>query len=112
MKPEQRLRKQAQFDAVYRRGKVQGDRLLVVRARPNEAGATRVGVVAAKAVGGAVVRNKVKRRLRAAISSLELNPGLDIVVSARATAAPAAYSDLARSLRTLLHRSGAIATEA
>jgi ribonuclease P protein component len=112
MNRDQRLRRPRDFDAAYRSGRVEGDRLLVVRVRPNDLPQTRAGFVAAKAVGGAVVRNRVKRRLRAAISSLELRPGLDIVVSARKTAADAAYSDLARSLRTLLQRSGAIATEA
>lgn len=109
MRREQRLRRRADFAAAYRSGRVQGDRLLVVRIRPNGLDTTRFGFVAGKVVGGAVVRNQVKRRLREAARMFEVRPGLDIVVGARKTTAGADYQALSRSLGALLERGGAIA---
>jgi len=93
---------------VYRTGKVEGNRLLVVRARPGEGGVTRFGFAVGKVVGGAVVRNRIKRRLRAACDTLRIVEGLDIVIGARRTAAEADYAALRHSLATLLGRAGAL----
>lgn len=112
MRREQRLRRRADFAAAYRSGRVQGDRLLVVRIRPNGSDTTRFGFVAGKVVGGAVVRNRVKRRLREAARMFETRPGLDIVIGARKPAAEADFPALCRSLRSLLERGDAIAASA
>jgi ribonuclease P protein component len=108
MRREHRLRRRVDFAAVYRSGKVEGNRLLVVRARPREQGPARFGFAVGKAVGGAVVRNRVKRRLRAACDTLPVAEGLDIVIGARAAAANADYAALRQSLLTLLRRAGAL----
>jgi ribonuclease P protein component len=112
MRPEQRLRKPADFDAVYKSGRVEGNRLLVVRTRPNGTPTTRFGFVATKAVGGSVVRNRTKRRLRAIAAGLDVAPGLDIVASARKTAAEAPFAEVKRALITLLERSGVLVAAA
>ena len=108
MRKEQRLRRPGDFDAVYKAGKIEGNRLLVVRCRASGATPSRIGFVTAKAVGGAVVRNRVKRRLRAIASASDILDGLDIVVSARRPAADESFASLGRSLRTLLNRAGAL----
>jgi ribonuclease P protein component len=108
MRREQRLRRRRDFAEAYRAGKVQGDRLLVVRVRPNGGELTRFGFVAGKAVGGAVVRNLVKRRLRAAARGLSTKAGLDVVIGARKAAAAAPYTELERALAKLLERAGAL----
>lgn len=107
MRKEHRLRRAADFDAVYKTGKTEGGRLLVVRWRPTEA-TTRIGFVCTKALGGAVVRNKVKRRLRAIVDSLDLAPGRDIVVSARKSAAEASFAELKGAAVKLLSQSGSL----
>ncbi len=109
MRREQRLRRRRDFDAAYREGQTQGNRLLVVRVRPNGTTAFRFGFVAGKVVGGAVTRNLVKRRLRAIAQSCTIKPGLDIVVGARKTAATAEYQELERAFVALLRRTGALA---
>jgi ribonuclease P protein component len=108
MNKNQRLRRPRDFDAVYNSGKVEGNRILVVRCRVSGAKPSRVGFVTTKAVGGAVVRNRVKRRLRAIASASAILEGLDIVVSARRPAADESFASLGRSLRTLLNRAGAL----
>ncbi len=66
----------------------------------------RVGFVVSKAVGNAVVRNRTKRRLRAAMAT-ELSgipAGCDVVVRAQAAAAQASFVELCEALKPLLHR--------
>jgi ribonuclease P protein component len=65
----------------------------------------RVGFVVSRAVGGAVVRNRVKRRLRAAmaeqivpLSQRERGGSCDIVVRATAAAGAASFEDLRSDL--------------
>ena len=64
-------------------------------------GPVRVGFVVSKAVGGAVQRNLVKRRLRAVMAEdlTELPPGSAVVVRALPAAAEASFSDLRSDLR-------------
>jgi ribonuclease P protein component len=66
------------------------------RSRP----ATRAGFVVSKAVGGAVVRNKVKRRLRHLMRThlTGLPAGTDVVVRALPAAAARSYTDLEHDL--------------
>jgi ribonuclease P protein component len=67
----------------------------------------RVGFVVSKAVGGAVVRNLVTRRLRAATAPLlaGIPAGVDVVVRAQPAAATASYAELATELGSSLARS-------
>lgn len=68
----------------------------------------RIGFSVSKRVGGAVVRNRVKRRLREAVRVrlTSLTPGWDIVVSARPAAASAPFETLDAEIGALLQRAG------
>lgn len=57
-------------------------------------GPPRVGVVAGRRVGGAVVRNRAKRRLREALARVELADGTAYVVVASPEVAEAAFDDI------------------
>lgn len=87
--PERRLRAAGDFRAVFAAGVRAGSRTVVVhlKATPEPPGVTRVGFVVSKAVGNAVVRNRVKRRLRHATRNLEVPGGADVVVRALPAAA-------------------------
>ena len=69
---------------------------------------TRIGFSVSKRVGGAVVRNRVKRRLREAVrrTLADLPPGWDIIIGARPPAATAEYATLDTAMRELLARAG------
>ncbi len=110
--PRHRLRSGGDF-ATAVRGPRQGGRLIVVHATRTDVRAdqpARVGFVVSKVVGTAVVRNRVKRRLRALVAArLALLPsGVDVVVRARPAAADATSGQLGveldRLLRTVLRR--------
>ncbi|MCF2533899.1 ribonuclease P protein component [Yinghuangia soli] len=115
--PANRLRRRDEFAVAVRRGRRAGRPLLVVHiAQPRSAtdphasaGETpppRAGFVVSKAVGAAVVRNRVKRRLRHLVRDrlAGLPPGSLVVVRALPPAADAEYSELAADLDAALGR--------
>ncbi|MFD6414907.1 ribonuclease P protein component [Streptomyces sp. NPDC060194] len=112
---EYRLRRREDFATAVRRGRRAGRPLLVVHLRsgstdPHVPGETappaRAGFVVSKAVGGAVVRNQVKRRLRHLVREhlSELPPGSLVVVRALPGAGDADHDQLARDLDAALRR--------
>ncbi|TVL92388.1 ribonuclease P protein component [Streptomyces sp. SAJ15] len=116
MLPDQhRLRRREDFATAVRRGRRAGRPLLVVHLRsgatdPHASGESappvRAGFVVSKAVGGAVVRNLVKRRLRHLMRDrLDRFPeGSLVVVRALPGAGEAGHDQLARDLDTALQR--------
>ncbi|WP_329280753.1 ribonuclease P protein component [Streptomyces sp. NBC_00691] len=112
---ENRLRRREDFATAVRRGRRAGRPLLVVHLRsgatnphaPGEsAPPARAGFVVSKAVGGAVVRNQVKRRLRHLVRDrlTGLPPGSLVVVRALPGAGDAEHAQLARDLDAALQR--------
>lgn len=100
----QRLRRSSEFATAIRRGRRAGRGSLVVHlAVADEAAPAtqpRAGFVVPKAVGHAVTRNKVRRRLRHLVRERlpELPPGTLLVVRALPGAAAASYAQLGMDL--------------
>ncbi len=96
MERRQRLSRSRDFDAVYRRGRSVSTRSITLHwfAREDDPeGIARVGLAVPRAVGTAVARNRLKRKLRAAWNELELPPaGRDYVLAARPGLAEASES--------------------
>lgn len=112
MQKQLRLRRRRDFDNVFQKGHILGNRLLVLRSAPNQLEHNRYGFVTSKRLGNAVVRNRVRRRLREAIRGLATRPGWDVVVSARAPAAQADFHQLRSAVASLLARAGILAEDA
>ena len=103
----QRLLRRLDFKETLDNGVKVVNPYLVVLATPSKGGkSVRLGIIVSKKVGNAVVRNKVKRRLREGFRTLPKSnfPDLDVVVIARHRASNAATEDLIKSLRSGLHR--------
>ena len=79
-----------------------------LRAAPNDLSEARIGIICGKRVGGAVARNRAKRRLRAAVRSLlpELPTGWDILLVIRPPGAAATVGEFVYALEELLRRRG------
>jgi ribonuclease P protein component len=103
---EQRLRRERDFAAVYQRGRSWSNQLLAIRTLPAAGSTSRFGFAVGKRVGGAVVRNRVKRRLRALVRELDPAAGWDVVIIARPDAASVDFDRLRSALVSLFGRAG------
>lgn len=106
MQRQHRLTGDARITRIHRQGRSAANRLLVFRVLPNDLERSRFCIVAAKRVGNAVVRNRVKRRLRAAVRSAPCQPGWDTIIMARRGAGEADYHRLESAVRNLMRRTG------
>ena len=97
------LKKNAQFKYVYRRGTSGGSHeMVMLYVRSNT---LKVGFSVGKKIGCAVMRNRVKRRLRAACAPLlpRMKKGLYVFI-ARQPASTAEFDKLCRSMQYLLRK--------
>jgi ribonuclease P protein component len=108
MRRAQRLANRRDFAAVYRRGRPYRTGLLVLRALPTGRELSRFGFTVRKELGNAVVRNRLKRRLREAVRSLRVGSGWDLVINARRGAPNAEFQHLTAALRELMSRAGVL----
>ena len=117
-----RLRSSAEFRTTVRRGRRSAGRALVVHLLPPEepppssptaARPARVGLVVSRAVGPAVTRNLVKRRLRHLLRDrvASLPPGSTLVVRALPAAAGTPYASLGEEIDRLLRLDPDLAAE-
>ena len=81
-RPYPSLRGRSDFQRVFRTGVRRHSGGVTVVTAPGNHGMVRVGIVAGRRVGGAVSRNRAKRRLREAVARVRLQDGVDHVVIA------------------------------
>lgn len=75
---------------------------------PNQTGQLKIGVTASQTVGGAVQRNRVRRRLKACFDEFipDMYPGWDLVAVARRPIVEAEYSEIRSGVARLLKQAG------
>jgi ribonuclease P protein component len=105
MKFSESLKKNQDFQKVYRSGKSYANRFLVMYVLENNLEKNRFGISVSKKVGNSVRRHHITRLLRESYRLREdmFNSGLDIVVIARVSAKSATYWDIEKAL---LHLGG------
>jgi ribonuclease P protein component len=98
------------FAALQGEGSVRSHPLLVVRIRRTGLEETRFGLSTGRKLGGAVVRNRVRRRLREALRVMvpTLQPGWDVLIIARSPVISADFQVVAGALANLLRRGGVL----
>ncbi|MBA2559278.1 MAG: ribonuclease P protein component [Propionibacteriales bacterium] len=100
-----RMQRSADFRRAARGGSRESSATLVVDAVATDPGdPVRVGFIVSRAVGNAVVRNRVRRRLRHAVRPHLGQLGHSLVVRARPLAAAADFASLAQDLHRCLSR--------
>jgi ribonuclease P protein component len=98
------LRRREDFARLTAHGRTRADRLLVLHFMPNALGHDRFGIATGRRIGGAVARNRVRRRVREILRAdpADGHRGWDILIVARAAAAEASFDELRAGLRRLL----------
>lgn len=104
------LSRSQEFAAIQDRGTTRSTRLLSARFLRTDLETTRFGLATGRRIGGAVVRNRVRRRLREALRALQLTfrPGWDVLIIARPAIVEADHAALVGALRRTLERGGVL----
>lgn len=104
-----RLTSSADFRRTYAEGKRASSASIAAHVRAtNEDRPARIGITAVRGLGGAVQRNRAKRRVREAVRSVrgEIRDGADVVVVATPAALKANFQEMVDSLRRVLLEAG------
>lgn len=110
-----RLRKRAEFVRVQQEGRKVRGRLLLMMVVPSTSPSVRIGFTVSRKVGNAVVRNRVKRRLRALWRLESPDPQRfcgEVVIVALSSAAAAPYLALRQEMVWLLDKASSRASRA
>jgi ribonuclease P protein component len=105
-RPEDRIRRKADFDRAYASGRRVSSKSFTLILRDAQLDRARLGLTVPKRVGNAVVRNRVRRRLREAFRRNRdcVPAALDIVIQVRPRAARLSYAALEEELLQALRR--------
>jgi len=107
------LRNQADFDAIYKKGKSQGDRYVVVFYKKNDLGFNRMCFLASKKVGNSVKRNRARRLMKESFRNLKdaCPTGYDLIIIARNSISGRKQSEVEHSLKNALKRAGLLTSK-
>jgi len=107
-RPEDRIRRKAEFERAYSSGRRISSKLFTLIALTSEHGRSRLGVTISKKVGGAVVRNAVRRRIREAFrrNRNAIVSDIDIIIHVRPAASEARFHELEAEFLGALRRYG------
>ncbi len=101
MKYSESLKKNKEFQQVYRKGKSVANKYLILYVIENNLGINRVGISVSKKVGNSVIRHRITRLIRESyrLSESDFNRGFDFVVLARPDAAEKTFKEIESALR-------------
>ena len=113
MKNTVSIKRNNDFRLIYKRGKSSVTPVLAMYVRKNKNTSNRLGITVSTKVGKAVVRNRVRRRIREAyrINESRFNSGYDIIVVARVRASEVGFSEIEKSLLRLSGSLGVLSEE-
>lgn len=104
MNKHQRIKKNIEFQHVFKKGKSFANRQFIVYVRKSDQPEFRLGLSVSKKVGNAVTRNRIKRFIRQTFLELkdDLLPNADYVIIARKPAADLQFHESKKSLMHVL----------
>ena len=98
------IKNNSEFRRLYSKGRSSVQPTLVVYSRRSKSGVNRVGFTVTVKLGHAVVRNRVRRRLREVfrLNDSRVKQGYDFILVARTRAVTSSFEELMRTYRKLL----------
>jgi len=107
LKQEYRLKKKYQFNYIYRVGRSNSGNLCVLYFAPSKNKNVKVGISVSHKIGGAIIRNRIKRKIREAIQKflLEIKKDFNIVIIAKNAITTATYAQIEQEIEFLLKKS-------
>lgn len=110
MKYTESLKKNRDFRFIYKRGKSEVSPVLAVYVRKTRSEKNHIGITVSTKVGKAVVRNRVRRRIREAyrLNESRFETGRDIIIVARVRAAHSSFLEIEAALLSLAEKLGLI----
>ncbi len=96
MEKKYRLRKNMEFKRVYNGGKSYWNRNLILYVRKNDLQNSRIGITITKKIGNAVVRNRIRRRIKEIIRLKlgNIKSGYDLILIPKKNVGDISYKDL------------------
>ena len=106
MKYSESLKKNKDFQYIYRKGKSYANKYLVMYVLENGTSQNRLGISVSKKVGNSVKRNRARRLMRESvrISDAEIRQGYDLIIIARNTINGKKCADVKKSIEAALRR--------
>ncbi len=102
---DRKLRRRSEFQRVFDTGRRAHGRLFTVVAAPSQGGTTRLGIVASRKLGGAVVRNRAKRLIREVFrTSVHSTRPVDLVVIPKNALLSSDFEGLKREYQATIRR--------
>jgi ribonuclease P protein component len=103
---KRKLSKTSEFEKVFSEGRRIEGKNLIIFILKNDYDFNRLGIIVKKEIGKAVVRNKIKRRIKETGRRLnkKLLPGCDIIVLAKNNVREANYFEICYDLKGLLYK--------
>ena len=100
------LRKNHEFKRLYNRGKSEASKCAAVYCKQNGKSENRLGITVSSKIGGAVVRNRVRRRLKEIyrLNEEKFSAGHDIVIVARTRCRFAGFNEIESSVLSLFKK--------
>lgn len=111
MRKKHRLHGRRGFQTAYQKGQTWTNELFVLKALPNGLPHNRFGFAVGKRLGNAVVRNRLRRRLRELVRVLALQEGYDVILVARRPAVEADFDYLRAAVSGIFKRANLAAPE-
>jgi ribonuclease P protein component len=110
---EEKIRKNIEFRAVYRKGKSFSNSLLVLYIFKNRKDLNRLGISVSKKVGKSVTRSRVKRLISESyrLNKDSLKTGYDLVFIARTASNDKSYFEIEKALKNISKRAGLLINE-
>jgi ribonuclease P protein component len=98
------------FAALQANGTMRSHPLLAARIARTDLETTRFGFATGRAIGSAVIRNRVRRRLREALRVMapSFQPGWDVLIIARPALVTADHQAFVTALHRILRRGGVL----